>query len=97
MVLPNWFNDIDIKGGRALSILRKHSLDPEDQFGRHVLLEMMGFREYSDREGVPIRNPWGLFVRLCRMAAYGDPKPLTWSAEAEVIRDRLAKFGTLRS
>jgi len=93
MNLPDWFCDREIGGQRALAILRKHNLDPDDPFGRHVLLELMAFREYAEREGVEIRRPWGLFVRFCRMAAFGEPRPLTWSAEAEFIRDNLAKRG----
>ena len=89
---PSWFSDKTINGNRAIAIMRKHGLDPEEPFGQHVLIEMLAARE----RGKPINQPWGFFVRFCRMAAYGDPEPLAWSKEAEAIRECLAKQGAFR-
>ena len=89
---PSWFFDEVINGNRAIAIMRKHGLDPEDPFGQHVLVEVLAARE----RGKKIDAPWGFFVRLCRMAAFGDPEPLAWSREGEAIRERLAKNGALR-
>lgn len=97
--LPRWFIDRDIKGVRAIAILLKFGIaaDPWDPWCQMVCVEMMAVRrrvELGKRD--PVTAPWGMWVRLSKMAGKSDPAPLSLSPEGEEIREALARRGDLR-
>jgi len=99
---PGWFRDQDIQGRRAITIMQKFGLSPDEQFGRIVIIEILAARLRERENDKLITNPWGLFVSFC-IRASGHPKkdgsipePLFYSAAGEKIREALAKRGEIR-